>query len=467
MINNKRTKIRNVFAGSLASLLLIVGIFSTVSAQAGLPLSVLAQGGEPTIAPMLEKTMPGVVNISTLTHIRTQENPLFNDPFFRQYFNIPDQPTEHDAQSLGSGVIVDADKGYIVTNNHVIAKADEIQVTLRDGRSFKAKVIGADPGVDLAVLQIKAKNITAVPFSDANKARVGDFVVAIGNPFGLGQTVTSGIISALGRSGLGIEGYENFIQTDASINPGNSGGALVNFKGQLVGINTAIIGPSGGNVGIGFAIPIDMVKDVTGQLIKYGEVKRGQLGIMIQNITQDLAHAFNIEEGKGVLVSQVLHKSPAADAGIKQGDIILSVNDKPVKTTSELKNMVGMQRVGDKLKLTILRDGKTKHITATIREQHSEKTLAKSISNKLDGAVLANAPASSSDDSMKGGVRIVDIKLGSEAWRAGLRKGDIIVSANQQVVQNIDELRAAVKSPNDSLLLNVRRQNSALFILIR
>ena len=460
------TRTRYAVVTIFSAILFSSGLLATTAAQAGLPLSVI-NSGAPTIAPMLEKTMPGVVNISTLTHIRTQENPLFNDPFFRQFFNIPNQPREHDAQSLGSGVIVDADKGYIVTNNHVIAKADQIRVTLRDGRSFEAKVVGSDSEADLAVLQIKASNITAVPFADSGKARVGDFVVAIGNPFGLGQTVTSGIISALGRTGLGIEGYEDFIQTDASINPGNSGGALVNFKGQLVGINTAIIGPSGGNVGIGFAIPVNMVKQISYQLIHYGEVKRGQLGIMIQNITQDLAHAFNIEEGKGVLVSQVLSKSPAEAAGIKQGDIILSVNGKSVNSSSELKNIIGLQRVGQEIKLTIMRDGKTKHITAVIKQQTATKVIAKTISSKLDGATIANVQGSSLHQSAQEGVQIVDIEVGSKAWRSGLRKGDIIVSANQQPVKNIDGLREAVKSRNDSLLLNIRRQDSALFILIR
>ena len=236
-------------------------------ASAGLPLSLLSND-IPSLAPMLQKTIPGVVNISTKTKIRVQENPLFNDPFFRRFFDVPSMPRERESQSLGSGVIIDADKGYVMTNNHVIDKADEITVTLGDQRNLSAKVIGTDPEVDLAVIQIQADKLAAVPMADSDKLQVGDFVVAIGNPFGLGQTVTSGIVSALGRNNLGIEGYEDFIQTDASINPGNSGGALVNLRGELVGINTAIVGPSGGNVGIGFAIPINMCKDIADQLIR-------------------------------------------------------------------------------------------------------------------------------------------------------------------------------------------------------
>jgi serine protease DegQ len=463
MTLEKTTKRKHMINIFLAVFLVVSGISAPNIVHAGSPLSAVGEGVT-TIAPMLEKTMPGVVNISTLTHVRAKENPLFSDPFFRHFFNVPNTPKEREAESLGSGVIIDAQKGYVLTNNHVIEKADKIRVTLRDGRSFDAKVIGSDSESDIAILQIKASSLTALPMANSDKLRVGDFVVAIGNPFGLGQTVTSGIVSALGRSDLGIEGYEDFIQTDASINPGNSGGALVNFKGQLVGINTAILAPSGGNVGIGFAIPINMVKEVTQQLIRYGEVKRGQLGILIQDINGDLAHAFHIEEGKGVLVSQVLKNSAADAAGIKQGDIITSVNGKPVTSSGELRNYIGMQRVGNKINLTILRKGKTKQVTATIKAQKAIKVSADSISDKLKGATIANMQDLNSHQQ---GVQIVDIKTGSEAWRAGLRKGDIIVSANQQNVKTIEDLRAAVRSHSDSLLLNVQRQNAALFILIR
>ncbi|MBD3670046.1 MAG: trypsin-like peptidase domain-containing protein, partial [Gammaproteobacteria bacterium] len=271
------------------SLVLLLGLLGMQPALAALPLTD-SQGQElPTLAPMLEQATPSVVNINTRSKVRVQNNPLLDDPFFRHFFNVPEQPRERSAQSLGSGVIIDADKGYIVTNNHVIDKADEIQVTLRDGRTYDAELVGTDPETDVAVIRIEADNLNAVPMADSDTLRVGDFVVAIGNPFGLGQTVTSGIVSALGRSGLGIEGYEDFIQTDASINPGNSGGALVNLKGELIGINTAIFSQSGGNIGIGFAIPVNMARDVVDQLVRHGEVRRGILGVQAQDLTPQLA----------------------------------------------------------------------------------------------------------------------------------------------------------------------------------
>ena len=272
------------------------------AATAALPLMVDSDG-RPTLAPMLKQVTPAVVNISTKSLIKMQQNPLFNDPFFRRFFDVPEMPKERESQALGSGVIVDAKKGYILTNNHVIAKADEITVTLNDHRQFEAKVVGTDPDADLAVISIKAERLSELAMADSDTLEVGDFVVAIGNPFGLEQTVTSGIVSALGRSGLGIEGYENFIQTDASINPGNSGGALVDLDGKLVGVNTAIVGPSGGNVGIGFAIPSNMAQSIMNQLIEFGEVRRGQMGVMIQDVTPDLAKAFGIDRQSGAVIA--------------------------------------------------------------------------------------------------------------------------------------------------------------------
>ncbi len=295
-----------------------------------------------TIAPMLEKVLPAVVNISTRIRTRISGHPLLNDPFFRRFFAIPEgQDRQRQKQSVGSGVIVDAGEGYILTNHHVIEAADEITVTLRDQRHYTAEVVGSDPEVDLALIHIKAGDLVALPVADSDEVRVGDFVVAIGSPFGLGQTVTYGIVSALGRSGLGIEGYEDFIQTDASINPGNSGGPLVNMNGELVGVNTAIVGPSGGNIGIGFAIPGNMASVILHHLSEYGEVRRGQLGLVAQDLTPELAQAFGLQRRGGAVVAQVTPGSAAEQAGVRSGDVIVSLDGRALANSSDLRNAVG------------------------------------------------------------------------------------------------------------------------------
>lgn len=298
------------------SLLLFITSLIMQTANAALPDAVNGKP-LPTLAPILEDVMPGVVNVATRGRMQIQQNPLFNDPFFRHFFGTPNNgPRERETQSLGSGVIIDAKSGYIMTNHHVINNADEITITLRDGRKLTAKLIGADPDSDIAIIQVKAENLTAIPLSNSDQLKVGDFVVAIGNPFGLGQTVTSGIVSALGR-GIGLKGYENFIQTDASINPGNSGGALINLRGELVGINTAILSRSGGNIGIGFAIPINMAHQIMQQLVEHGEVSRGRLGVIVQDLTPELASAFKLKQHKGAVIAQVVKGSPADKAGLK------------------------------------------------------------------------------------------------------------------------------------------------------
>ncbi|ADE16949.1 protease Do [Nitrosococcus halophilus Nc 4] len=351
----------------------IVGLLSIAlgnpSANAGLPLSLFEDSEElPSLAPMLEKATPSVVNIATRNRTPVPGNPLFKDPFFRFFFNPPDSPKTIPRQSLGSGVIISAREGLVLTNNHVIDKADEITVTLRDGRQLSAKVVGTDPPSDIAVIKIPAQDLTALPMANSDTLRVGDFVIAIGNPFGLGQTVTSGIVSALGRSGLGIEGYENFIQTDASINPGNSGGALVNLRGELVGINTAIFTPDGGNVGIGFAIPSNMAREIMEQLLKYGEVHRGRLGIAVQDLTPELIKAFGIDIRQGAVVVQVLPNSAAAESELEVGDIIVAVDDQPVHNADQLRNLIGLSRAGKQINLTVLRNGKEIHLTITIKK---------------------------------------------------------------------------------------------------
>ena len=328
----------------------------------------------PSLAPMVKRVSPAVVNIATRGTIKEepgQRNPLLDDPFFRRFFDAPpdSKPRERQFQSAGSGVIVDAKNGYIITNHHVVENASEITITLLDNRSFSAKVVGSDEGADIAVLQAKQPNLIAMALGDSTRLEVGDYVVAIGNPFGLQHTVTAGIVSALGRTGINPDGYEDFIQTDASINPGNSGGALVNLRGELVGINSAILSRSGGNIGIGFAIPVNMVKGVMDQLIKYGQVKRGVLGVNIYNVTPDIAKEFGLTESSGALVAGVAPGSAADRAGVKTGDIITSINGASMKDAGELRNTIGMLRVGDKVEIGLLRDGKARKVNALISER--------------------------------------------------------------------------------------------------
>jgi len=335
---------------------------SPVNAGAVLPLA------NNPLPEMLKKVVPGVVNISTSTRIRYEENPLFRDPFFRQFFDLPNAPMEQEReqQSLGSGVIIDAEKGYVITNNHVIDKADKITVTLQDGQNVEAKLVGSDKNTDIALIKINNGHLIELPKGNSDLLQVGDYVVAIGSPFGLGQTVTSGIVSALGRSSLGIEGYEDFIQTDASINPGNSGGALVNLQGELIGINTAIVGPSGGNVGIGFAIPINLANQIVNQIIQYGNIQRGQLGIQMQDLTPALAKAFGIDQQHGAVVAGIIPGSAADKAGLQRGDVIIAVNGQALDSSTKLRNRVALMQVGDVVNLDILRDGKEINLKARI-----------------------------------------------------------------------------------------------------
>ena len=331
----------------------------------------------PSLAPMLARITPGVVNIAVKGKVR-EENPLLQDPFFRRFFNLPQQRQfeERETQATGSGVIVDAARGYVLSNAHVVENATTIEVTTKDNRRFPAKLIGRDAETDVAVLQIATQNLTAVPMGDSDRLQVGDFVLAIGNPFGLGQTVTSGIVSALGRSGLGIEGYEDFIQTDASINPGNSGGPLVNLNGQVVGINTAILAPGGGNIGIGFAVPISMARRVMGELIRSGEVKRGRIGVEIQDLTPDIAQAMNTQHTTGAIIRRVEQGSPADRAGLRSGDLVVAVNGTPVRSGTQLRNMIGLSRIGDEVTLTVARPGGGDQALAVRIEQASTAAAA-------------------------------------------------------------------------------------------
>ena len=420
--------------------------------------------GIPTLAPMVEKTRPAVVNIATTGHVDVQKHPLLNDPFFKRFFEgYEDMPQRKETKSLGSGVVIDADKGYIVTNHHVVEGAKEIAITMHNGHHFKAKLIGSDPEADVAVVQADIKGLQEIPFGDSDKLRVGDFAVAIGNPFGLGQTVTSGIVSALGRTGLGIEGYENFIQTDASINPGNSGGALVNLRGELIGINTAILSAGGaGNVGIGFAIPINMVRQIVDQLIEYGEVRRGLLGVIMQNLTPELSQAFGLDLHQGVVISQVIEDTAAEEAGLKAGDVVTSINDVPVKSASAMRNMVGLLRVGEEMSITVIREGKKKTMTAVIRDAKDLSVSGTRINQGLAGATIEEK-----ENGGKTYLTVTEVQQGSPAWDAHLREGDIILSVNRRPVQTLKELQQIVGDKDTQILLNIQRGRTALFVLIQ
>lgn len=418
----------------------------------------------PSLAPMLQNVTPTVVSIAVegtqISHKRLPEQ-------FRFFFG-PDFPTErlqeHPFKALGSGVIIDSKKSYVVTNYHVINSADKIKVMLHDGREYKAKLVGGDKMSDIALIQlVKATNLKQIKIADSDQIRVGDFTVAIGNPFGLGQTVTSGIVSALGRSGLNIENFENFIQTDAAINSGNSGGALVNLTGELIGINTAILGPNGGNVGIGFAIPSNMMRNLTSQILQYGGVKRGMLGVQGGEVTSELAQAMGYQSSKGAFISQVVPNSAADSAGLKAGDIIASVNGKEVESFAELRTKVATLGAGKKVTLGVLRDGVEKSFTVILREQAENKTPADGLHDGLAGAELANT---TSADPVEG-VKVVGVKKDSFAAQYQLKQDDIIIGINRQRIKNVAQLRKAIEKAEGVLALNIQRGDRTIYLVIR
>lgn len=433
-----------------------------VPAQASWPVQDGSDRELPSLAPLVEQVGPAVVNIS-VSATRVVENPLLNDPFFRRFFEgAPGaEPRQRKTQSAGSGVIIDAEEGIVVTNYHVVDGADEIEVTLSDDRSFKAELVGADPEVDIAVLRIEASELTAATLADSDQLRTGDFVMAIGNPFGLGQTVTTGVVSALGRMGLGIEGYENFIQTDASINPGNSGGALMNLKGEVVGINTAIIAPAGGNIGIGFAIPVNMARSSIEQILEHGEVQRGQLGVVIQDLTRELAEAFGLEaDVRGVVIAEVQPGSAADRAGLREGDVVVDIDGQPVVSAARLRNEVGVRRIGETVRLTVLRDGKRRTIKAKIAERPGAGRGEQELHRLLSGARFVDG-----EDGR--GVVVAGLQQGSPAARSGLRPGDVIVSVNRAPISSVRELSQALERGGERLLLRVLRGNSAFYLVLQ
>lgn len=447
-------------------ILILAAMLTALPASAALP----AHDGNgrvlPTLAPMLKEVNDAVVNIATYSTRQAAINPLLNDPFFRRFFNLPD-PREHAPrqerrqQSAGSGVIVDAAKGTVITNYHVIKGADEVQVSLVDGRIYQAEIKGVDPELDIAVLAIDADRLTEVKLGNSAQLQVGDFVVAIGNPFGLGQTVTTGIVSALGRSGLGIEGYENFIQTDASINPGNSGGALVDLKGRLIGINTAIIAPSGGNVGIGFAIPVNMATASMRQILKHGEVRRGQLGIGIQELTAELREALGMINGRqGVLITAVVEGSTAEQAGLETGDVLISIDGAATRSIGELRSQIGIHEVGDKVVAGVWRQGQELKLTVQVGGSESSVAESDALHPLLAGALFRDAPEDE-------GVQVSALNPQSPAAFSGLRVDDVIIGANKRNVRDLKSFRQALSQSRRSVLLHVNRNGRLFYLVLR
>jgi serine protease DegQ len=432
------------------------------SAQAALPAAVDGQP-LPSLAPILEQVTPAVVNVHTRTRVQVRTSPFMDDPFFRRFFDFPSVPRERVQQSLGSGVVVDAESGFILTNNHVIDGADDIAVTLQDGREYSAEFVGADRDTDLAVIRISAKDLHQLPLSDSDRLRVGDFVVAVGNPFGLGQTVTSGIVSALGRSGLrGLE-YQNFIQTDASINPGNSGGALIDLAGRLVGINTAIFTPSGGNVGIGFAIPASTAEHVMAQLVEFGEVRRGSLGVDVQDLTAELREALNVDGQTGAVITRVREGSALDGAGLRAGDVIIRIDQRPISNSQALRNIEGLLAVGSQVRVHYLRDGRQADVQVRIAEDLDARISGRRLDERLDGVMLVRIP----DRSHAQGALVEDVRRNTRAWEAGLRAGDVVVAVNRQVVRNLGELRDQFPASADrELALEIRRRGVAYLVLL-
>jgi Do/DeqQ family serine protease len=422
-----------------ASLMLV---FISLGAQAALPTMVGGQAVT-SLAPLVEAASPAVVSIRV-----TQER--------RSRFGIPAE-----VGGGGSGVIVDAGNGYILTNHHVVGEADEIEVSLIDGRTFEAELVGSDAATDIAVIKVEADSLAEMPIGDSNDVRVGDFVIAIGSPYGLTHTVTSGIVSALGRTGISRDGYEDFIQTDASINPGNSGGALVNMNGELIGINSVIISRSGGNVGIGFAVPTEIASSIMGQILDFGEIRRGLLGVNIQTIDPEAAETLGADIEGGAIITRVFPNSAAEDAGLQVGDIIVGVNDKTVTTGSELRNTIGLLRSGDSVSIRYLRDNKSRSTSAKLGRAEDQLLSGGDIHPGLAGASFA--PASTSSDS---GVEVTNVEEGSPAAQRGLRAGDVITAVNRVLVRNLSDLQT-VASSNRILFLLVQRGDRSLMLQIR
>ena len=437
-----------------------LSIFVVTVGHAALPQAV---DGEPlpSLAPIVQRVSPAVVNIRVSMTVEAPS--IYGDEMFRRFFGIPDDPRgrSREVASAGSGVIVDAENGYILTNHHVVENADQIQISLFNEETLDAEIIGSDALTDIAVLKVEPESLTEIPIGNSDNVEVGDFVLAIGNPFGLGHTVTSGIVSALGRSGISRNGIEDFIQTDASINPGNSGGALVNMRGELVGINSAIISRTGGNVGIGFAVPSEIAQSIMRQILDFGEVRRGLLGVTIQTIDKESAEALGTEVDRGALITGVEAGSAAEEAGLQVDDIIIGVDEKRIDNNRELVNAIGLRGSGESVSIEFMRDGQRREVTAELGQRVSQQIAGEEIHPGLAGSLFASAATAST-----GGIEVASVEPGSAAAQRGLRAGDVITAVNRQPVQDIQQLRE-VASANRILFLLVNRGDRQLMLQIR
>jgi Do/DeqQ family serine protease len=435
------------------------------------------EGETPTLAPLLQRVTPAVVNIAVVGAAAEAENPLLDDPFFRRFFEGPDAPLlppSTPRQSIGSGVIIDGNKRLVVTNHHVVQDADSIVVTLSDRREYTATLVGSDAGTDIALLRVMADDtpFADIPIGDSNAVSVGDYVVAIGNPFGLGQTATAGIVSALGRSGVNIESFEDFIQTDASINPGNSGGALVDINGRLLGVNTAILSGTGGNIGIGFAIPSNMVREVVEQLLEHGDVQRGRIGIAIQDVTPGLAQALELTTDRGALVTQVEPGSPAEQAGIQAGDVVVAVDNQPIDSSADVRNTVGLVRAGESVAVAVVRGGARRTFQTTVASEANSGAAAARAADPssvslLAGATIMELPRNHPAYGRTKGVWVSAVAPGSVAARVGLRADDVIAGVNRNAVESVAALTAALNNAKPPIALQVQREGRSLFLLVR
>jgi Do/DeqQ family serine protease len=436
---------------------------TSVPAVAQLPAAVPGQAPMPTLAPMLQRVMPAVVSVHTKQRVRV--SPFGSDPFFRRMF--PELTQERINESLGSGVIVDAQRGLVLTNHHVIEGADDVKVTLADGRTLSAEFVGSDVDTDVAVMRIAAENLTAIPLADSSQLKVGDFVVAIGNPFGVGQTVTSGIVSAVGRSNLPGLGFQNFIQTDASINPGNSGGALVNLAGQLVGINTASFNPRGsmaGNIGLGFAIPTNLAVNIKDQLVaNNGVVRRGTFGIETQDVDERTYRALGLDEARGVVVTRVYPGSAADKAGLRTGDVIVAAEGERIDSSEALRNFQGLQAADARVRLDVRRDGRALQVVTGLSLAPRD---GGSFDPRLAGTTFADIPETLRRQGISG-VLVENVASGSRAWQSGLRPGDVILEASSGAFTDLGGFRASLARTPEQLILRVLRGGRPGTLLMR